>query len=102
MLKRPSSLSPSMVCRTRVVERRMLASVSISASEVGTNLSVSAVNELAESLCDSFFDCTITSAVISKLCFNNRGSSRTTAEKIRKNRLIKRLLAKKMRMNSCR
>ncbi|MCY1449583.1 hypothetical protein D9M71_663310 [compost metagenome] len=98
----PSSRSWLMVSRIRVGERRMLLSVSMSASDGGMNLSVSWARAVLVSLWDSFFDCTITSAVISKLCLSTRGNSKAITANTRKTRFTNWRLAKKILKNSCR
>ncbi|MNC71255.1 hypothetical protein D3C75_1221550 [compost metagenome] len=98
----PLSRSWLMVWRISAGERRMLASVSMSDRVGGTKVAFSWVREVVASPWDSFLDCTITCAVISKLCLSTIGSSRAITAKIRKTRLTNCLLAKKILKNSCR
>ena len=98
----PLSRSSLMVWRINAGERRILLSVSMSASDGGMNVALSWVSEVVASPWESFFDCTITCAVISKLCLSNSGSNSAITAKIRKMRFTSCLLAKKILKNSCR
>ncbi|MNE74313.1 hypothetical protein D3C80_1703850 [compost metagenome] len=97
----PWSRRVLMVCRINAGERRILLSVSMSARDGGMKVAFSWFSDVVASPWESFFDWTITWAVISKLCLSINGSTRAITAKIRKTRFTHCLLAKKILKNSC-
>ncbi|MNJ80483.1 hypothetical protein D3C77_788790 [compost metagenome] len=57
--------------------------------------------EVESSAWASFLDCTMTSAVMSKLCLSSSGSIRVMATKTRNTRLTTLRLANRVRKTSC-